>query len=108
MSLNQRCGYLQIVLGLFIFFNLFFTRPASAIDPGKKDSLYIYSVDCNFIIAGSHDEALSGFAVPFKYKTPGADISLDSVRFHAVVEGADIKDTVINRENGTVTVFGIW
>ncbi len=108
MSRNQRFFYLQIVLLVFIWLSLIFAQPVSAEDPGKKDSLYIYLVDCSFIIGGFHDEPLSGFAVPFRYKTPGADISLDSVHFHPVLEGADIKDTVIDRENGTVTVFGIW
>ena len=79
-----------------------------ATDPGKKDTLFIYPTDCNFTVAGYHDEPLSGFAVPFRYKTAQKDIILDSVKFHSTMLEADIKDTVIDRENGTVTVFAIW
>lgn len=108
MRSNQSRRYLQIILVLFMFYILFSTRWVFAEDPGKQDSLFIQALNCSFIIGGFHDEPLSGFAVPFKYKTHGTDISLDSVHFSPVIEGADIKDSVIDRENGTVTVFAIW
>ncbi len=77
-------------------------------DPGQKDSLIFYPQDCNFTVVSYHDEPLSGFAVPLKYKNSQTDISLDSVKFYRVMEEADLKDSIIDRENGTVVVYAIW
>lgn len=108
MNPSYRYRQSTVVLGFLVLFLLLQIQTGYAEDPGKKDTLLIFPHDCNFTVVGFHDEPLSGFAVPFRYKTAQKDIILDSVKFHAAMLDADIKDTVIDRENGTVTVFAIW
>jgi len=108
MNLNNKNQQSKIVFAFSVLILLLQIQTVFAADPGKKDTLLIYPSDCNFTIAGFHDEPLSGFAVPFRYKTAQKDIILDSVKFHAAMLDADIKDTVIDREIGIVTVFAIW
>jgi len=94
------------VFSLLIFLSL--PEAGFGIDPGKKDSLLVYHQDCSFVVVGYHDQPLSGFAVPLRYKNPQKDIQLDSVKFHRVMLEADIKVSVIDREAGTVVVYAIW
>jgi len=108
MSENQRNrNFLAILFSSLLIF-LSFHQVSFAIDPGQKDTLLVYPQDCNFIFVGFHDEPLSGFAVPLKYKNPQSDIGLDSVKFHRVMLEADMLDSVIDREQGTVVVYAIW
>src|SRR4030066_1149065 len=108
MSRNHRKrNFLSVLFSTLTVF-LLLNQVSYGIDPGKKDTLLVYPQDCNFMVVGFHDEPLSGFAVPFKYKNPQTDINLDSVKFHRVMQEADMKDTVIDRQQGTVVVYAIW
>ena len=108
MTQNHRYRNSLSVFAILFLFIILSNQPVYGIDPGKKDSILVYPQDCNFMVVGFHDEPLSGFAVPFKYKNPQTDINLDSVKFHRVMQEADMKDTVIDRQNGTVVVYAIW
>src|SRR5574341_400501 len=108
MQPNRKSRNFLRVLFFSIWILLLLNQLGFCQDPGQRDSLLFYPQDCNFMVVGYHDEPLSGFAVPLKYKNPQTDITLDSVKFQRVMEEADLKDSIIDRENGTVVVYAIW
>lgn len=61
---------------------------------------------------GYHDEPLLGISIPLLFKTNQMDVTLDSVRFHADVSAAgikdSIKDTVGDGSIGKITILLIW
>jgi len=80
-------------------------------DPGNCDTLWIeqengrISPNTSVVrhIWAYHDEVLSGWTIPIKYKNPQTDVTLDSVILTAG-PGYTI-DTIIDRNSGTIIMW---